>query len=89
MASVDGVARDKRRLWPLLSSTADEAVPMADFAEAMGGSRVDASGALTPVQNRARELERLRTEFATLRKSSGDLNHIFSTLVPPLAASRP
>jgi len=83
------MARDRRRLWPVLSATAQEAPRLADFAEVMGGTRIDATGALTPVPDRVRLLERLRAGFDPAVKSPSDLDRIFTNLVLPVTAQAP
>jgi len=73
--------RDKARIWPVLSTTDDDAPRLADLAEAVGGYRIDASNALVPVEDRARELQRLRSEFRPHSGSASDVDRVFEDLI--------
>jgi WD40 repeat protein len=75
------VARDRRRLWPVLTATEDQAQRLADLAEAIGGSRIDDKGALVPLSDRVRALESLRQEFEMSRNTQSDLDRIFNDFV--------
>jgi WD40 repeat protein/serine/threonine protein kinase len=83
------VDRKKRRIWPVLSATRGEAPRLADFAEVIGGYRVDASNALVPLRDRFQALEALSTEFGSHGASPSDVDRLFQALVLSKSAAAP
>jgi WD40 repeat protein/serine/threonine protein kinase len=75
------VDRRKQRLWPVLTASRTEALDLAEFAEAIGGYRIDAGNALVPVRDRIETLDRLRAVFTPHDRTPSDVERIFKDLV--------
>ena len=75
------MSRDKTRIWPVLSTTDDEAPRLADLAEAVAGYRIDASNALVQIEDRTRELPRLRSEFGPHSGSPSEVDRVYEDLI--------
>jgi WD40 repeat protein len=74
-------SRDKARIWPVLSTTDDDAMRLADLAEAVGGYRIDASNALVPLEDRSRALQGLRSEFGPHSGPPSEVDRVYEDLI--------